>query len=237
MATTFEVGMKYKHSVNPHCMFAEVLDRTAKTVTVRYGWAYEGEEYNYNDEVEKKVVKTDRDGNEKFGTGFNTYFSEVFEDPTARRQRIEKEIADKKEADRQGRLAIQIPDIKTRDVPVIDQNILMAWTINNDIENLVKYAKRIDTGDVMICANPEYNHATKRLYFDGFEVWVHDGRDDKYTTTFFANLLVGSRDNFEDKFKIEASHTYKYGMTLTAEGVWLNEDGTKWEPDYEYLNY
>ena len=42
MTNTFEIGKKYIHGVNPHCQFVEVIDRTAKTVTVRYGCAYEG---------------------------------------------------------------------------------------------------------------------------------------------------------------------------------------------------
>ena len=198
-----------------------------------------GREYHIDDESERKVVKADAEGCEYFGTGFGRYFAVEFEDPDARKARIAQEIADRKEADRKARIAIDIPQTswkEVRDVPAIDPNVIVAWAINNDLENLVKYAKKIDMGSVMICADPEQNHCTKKLHFDNAEVWVHDGRHDKYTTHFFVKLLCGSRWNFEDDFKIETGHTYKYGMTLTAEGVWLNKDGTKWEANYDALN-
>lgn len=238
MTTQFEIGTKYAHTINDHWMFAEVLARTAKTVTIRCGWATIESGYTYKDETEKKIIKVDKDGDEYIVMAFGRYYAcNVFVDPAQAEADRKKAIADKMEADRLARVSVQIPEFKDREVESIDQNVLMSWAICNDIANLVKYAKKIKCGDVMICANPEQNFCRKHLYFDnGFQVWVYDGRHDKYTTYFTNGMVAGHRNKFDESFTIKASHSYEHGMTLTPQGVWLRADGSVWEPNWEAMN-
>lgn len=237
MATKFEVGKKYAHYLNSEWMLVEVISRTAKTAVVRRGWASDEGEVKFAEETEKKVIKTDEEGNEYLGSAFGTYLSREFECAADRRIRVEQEIAKRKEAERQARLSVKIPATPDHKVEPIVSGVILAWALNNDMENLVRYAKSIDTGFVSICANPEDNCALKKLYFPcGAQVWIHDGHRDKFVTDIFSGEIHASRSRIEDKFTVEATHSYSYGMRLTPEGVWLDRDGKKWEPNWEAMN-
>lgn len=237
MATKFEVGKKYGHYLNDEWMLVEILSRTAKTAVIRKGCADEAGEVKYADETEKKVIRTDKDGNEFLGSDFGTYLSREFECANDRRARIQKEIAEKKEEERQARLAVSIPKTSEHEVEPIVRDVILAWALNNDLENLVRYAKSIDTGFVSICANPEDNCALKKLFFPcGAQVWIHDGHRDKFVTDVFSGEIHASRSRITDNFTVEATHSYAYGMRLTPEGVWLDRDGKKWEPNWEAMN-
>lgn len=224
MTAKFEIGKEYEA---PYSTFegVTVLARTEKTVTLdKYG---------------KKKIFTNRDGNEyvKVADGsWRVWANKPFIDPEIRKAMWELEEAEKKEADRQARLKLgRIPEIKNREVPKIDKSILMAWAIGNDVENLVKFATSIKTGNCMICKDTRYSHCDKILYFEGFTVYIHDGNDDVYTYSFNDSMIYGSRHSFEEKFKIEESHPYKYGFHVTEDGVW-KKNGEDFQPDWEFMN-
>lgn len=210
MNATFEVGNAYE---SPYCsnIAINVVARTEKTVTF--------------DGHGKKRIFTDNDGNEyaKLSPDWWVWSTKDFVDPEIRRELVRIKNEERKEAERQARLKVEIPTFKRREVPTIDKSILMAWTLANDIENLVRFARSIEAGGCMICQDTRFSHCEKIIYFEGFTVTVHQGNDDVFTQRFHDNNIHGSRHGYKDVFKVEASHTYEYGFSLTEEGVWLKD--------------
>lgn len=224
MTVTFETGKTYGD------FGFLVTKRTAKTVTICGIWA--------TAEPMTKKVSVKNDVEYVKTSSFCLRANDEYIDPETREKMRTEAIRQKKEEARLNRIAIRIPNVRKREVETIDQNVIIAWALGNNMKDLVEYAYRIETGSVMMCADTEQNHCTKELFFPcGVQVWIHDGVHDKYTTHFFANGFRGSRRSFDEKFKVECNYMPDSGETYTKDGVRMREDGTKWEPDYESMNY
>lgn len=222
----FEVGKGYS-MVN-----LIVTKRTAKTVTLCGEW--DGAE-----PVTKRINVTS-DGVEwvKVNLPMGVWANDPYESPEQRQIRINQRKAMEKEKARLERIAYDVPEHIKLHVETIETDVIVAWALGNDIPNLVKYARRIETGSGIICADPSRNHCFKELYFNcGVEVWIYDGVNDKFTSHIYANAFNARRDKFDDAFTMHPTYHPEYGETLTKEGKRIRSDGTEWTPNYESLNY
>lgn len=226
----FEVGKSYGYDF-PYT----ILKRTEKTVVIQYEIRA-----NKTTKTETKKVFTNEEGVELIREAeFCICRADMIymtEEEKEAQYRAEEEA--RLEAERKERHDVEVSEKTNDDAPIVDDSVIMAWCMQEDIRNLVENAMSIRMVCTGICANPEMNSTSYGLKFnrkDGMYVIISVGMKDTHVHSFCNNNIAGEPcilKNGQRSWKIEPTFDRRF-MTVDKDGVWSDpKTGEVWNPTY-----